>query len=113
MKSDDIEGRIFTTKIHLLPDAVAIQKFEILMQQALNNTPELTLFIDPFQMMRVAKEDVKLAEVLFRQGTKKMLIWKQETAKQNQEATFKAQMESAKLAEEEKRKTEDNKGDID
>lgn len=113
VKSDDIEGRIFTTKIHLLPDAVAIQKFEILMQQALNNTPELTLFIDPFQMMRVAKEDVKLAEVLFRQGTKKMLIWKQETAKQNQEATFKAQMESAKLAEEEKRKTEDNKGDID
>jgi hypothetical protein len=111
--NNDVEGRIFSTRIQMLPDAIAIQKFEMLMQQAIATNQDLVLFIDPFQMMRVAKEDVKLAEVLFRQGTKKMILHQQQVAQQNQEATFKAQIESAKTTEEEKRKTEDNKGEID
>lgn len=109
----DIEGRIFATKIQLLPDAIQIQKFELLMQKAMDTTPELSLFIDPFQMMRIAKEDVELAETIFRQSQKKMLLWKAETTKQNQDATFKAQMESVKAGEEGKQETERVKGEVD
>lgn len=101
----DISGRIFNTKVQLLPDAVQIQKFEALMNQAMVNTPELSLFIDPFQMMRVAQEDVKLAESLFRQAQKKMLLWKQQTAAQNQQQTIQGQIDSAKAAEEGKQQT--------
>jgi hypothetical protein len=110
---EDLPQRIFNTDIRLLPDQIQIARFEALMSKAMDNTPELSLFIDPFQMMRIAQEDVKLAETLFRQGTKKMLLWKQATAEQNQQATFKAQIESAKTTEAEKRQTEADKGQID
>ena len=109
----DVDGRMFSTKAQLLPDAIAIQKFELLMQKAMDTTPELSLFVDPFQLMRVAKEDVKLAETLFRQGTKKMILHQQQTAQQNQEATFKAQVESGRVAEEEKRKTKELEGEVE
>lgn len=109
----DVEGRIFNTKIQLLPDALQVQKFEALLNQAIATNQELIMFIDPFQLMRVAKEDVKLAEALFRQGQKKMLLWKQQTAAQNQQATIEGQIKSAQAAEEEKRETETIKIDGD
>lgn len=105
----EIGNRIFNTRIQLLPDAFDLQRFDMMMQNALNNTPELSLFVDPFQMMRIAKEDVKLAESLFRRSQKKMIQWKNQVAQQNQEATFKAQIESAKTTEIEKRQTEEMK----
>lgn len=111
--SPDVEGRIFTTDIQLLPDEIDIQKFELLLNQAMNTTPELSMFVDPFQMMRIAKEDVRLAETLFRQGTKKMLIWRQATAEQNQQATIQGQIQSAQAAEQAKQQTEQLKGDVD
>jgi len=113
VNEESIAGRIFGTKIELLPDANQVAKFEALLNQAIATNQDLVLFIDPFQLSRIAKEDVKLAEALFRQGQKKMLLHQQMTAQQNQEATFKAQKETAIVAEEEKRKTESNKGDID
>ena len=112
-KKEDVQNRIFTTDIRFLPTEYQVQRFDAMLQKAMDTTPELSLFVDPFQMIRIAQEDVKLAERVFRQAQKKMILWKQETAQQNQEATFKAQVDSAKMAEEEKRKTEDNKGEID
>lgn len=109
----DIDDRIFNTKVNLLPDAVQVQKFEALLNQSMVNTPELSLFVDPFQLMRVAKEDVKLGEALFRQGQKKMLLHQQQTAAQNQQQTIQGQIDSAKAAEEAKQATEQLKGDID
>jgi len=108
-----IDNRIFSTRIQMMPDAIDLQKFEMMMQNALNNTPELALFVDPFQMMRIAKEDTKLAETLFRKAQKKMIQHQQQTAQQNQEATFKAQVESARTGEEEKRKTKELEGKVD
>jgi len=113
VKEDDVKNRIFNTRIQLLPDAMALQKFEALMQQAMNTTPELSLFVDPMQLMRVAKEDVKLGEMLFRQGTKKMLIWKQQTAQQNQQQVIEGQIQSAQAAEQAKQQTEQLKGQIE
>ncbi len=105
IKPQDIGNRIFTTKVQFLPTQQEVARFDALLNQAMNTTPELTLFVDPFRLVRIAQEDVKLAETLFRQGQKKMLLWKEETAKQNQDATFKAQNQAAITAEEEKRKS--------
>lgn len=113
INQDDIKNRIFSTRIQLLPDQLEIQKFEMLMNNTITTNPDLLMFLDPFQLVRVAKEDVELAGTLFRQAQKKMLIHRQQEAQQNQQATFNAQIESAKVSEEEKRKTKEMEGDVD
>jgi hypothetical protein len=104
-KKEDFDGRIFSTDIRFLPTDFEVQRFEAMMNQLIAATPDLMLFIDPFQMMRTAKEDVKLAELLFRHAQKRMLAWQRQTAMENQQQTIQGQIEAAKTAEEEKRKT--------
>ena len=106
LKEEDVKGKYFSTKIQLLPDEVQIAKFEAYMQASRGANPDLTLFVNPFRLMRVAREDVKLAETMFTQGQKKMLLDRRATAAQNQDATFKAQVESGRVTEQEKRETE-------
>lgn len=117
LKQDDVAGRIFGTEIQMLPDEQEIQKFEIILNQAIASNPELILFIDPFQLMRVAKDDAKLAETLFRQGQKKMLLHQQQTAAEQSKMNADNQVASAQAAEKEKRLSMqievDTKGQID
>ena len=113
LKEDDVAGRMFGTKIQLLPDEIQIAKFEAMMNASLAANQELVLFINPFQLMRIAKEDVKLAEQVFNQGQKRMLQTRQAEAVQNQQANIQGQMASAKSAELEKRKTEAEKSKMD
>lgn len=112
-KEAPIENRIFNTRIQLLPDAFDLQRFDAMMQQALNSTKEMALFVDPFQMMRVAREDVKLAESLFRRAQKKMILWQQQTSQENTKLTGDIQIKSAQASEAAKQETERVKGDID
>lgn len=113
VQKEDVQDRVFTTKINLLPDQFEIQRFEAMMNQAIAASPELISFLDPFRMMRIAKEDVKLAELLFRNAQKKFIQYQQQTAQQNQQATFQAQVESGRVAEEEKRKTKELEGEVE
>ena len=113
VNEEDLEGRMFSTRIQLLPDAFETQKFEAMLNNAIMTNQDMIMFINPFQLMQMAKEDVKLAWLMFNQGQKKMLEHRAAEAQQNQQATFQAQVESAKAAEEEKRTTEQLKGDID
>ena len=113
LKSDDIAGRMFNARIQMLPDQYELSRFDAMLQQALATSPDLVLFVDPFQLMRVAKEDVKLAEALFRRAQKKMIIYNQTTAAQNQEATIQGQIQSAQVAEQEKRATKEQEGLMD
>ena len=112
VKQEDIGNRIFGTKIQFLPTGEEVARFDMLLNQAMNTTPELTLFVDPFRLTRIAKEDIKLAETLYRQGQKKMLLWKEQTAKQNSEANIQGQIASAQEAEKSKQETESVKGDF-
>jgi len=113
LKEEDVNGKIFGTKVQLLPDDIQIQKFEFMMNNALAANPDLVLFINPFQLSRVAKEDVKLAEEFFRQGQKKMLLHRAAETQQNQKATFDAQIASAQESEKGKQETEKVKGEVD
>src|SRR5690606_3237951 len=76
-------------------------------------TPELVLFVDPFQLMRVAKEDVKLAEALFRHGQKSMLVHQRKVAEENQRQTIEGQIKSAQMAEQSRQRTEELKGKME
>jgi hypothetical protein len=113
VQSDDIASRIFNSRIQMLPDQYELSRFDALLQQALASSPDLVLFVDPFQLMRVAKEDVKLAEALFRRAQKKMIIYNQTKAAQNQEMTIQGQIQSAQVAEQEKRATKEQEGMMD
>lgn len=113
VNQDAIGLRQFTTNIKFLPTQLEVDKFEAMMNVALQSNPDLILFVNPFQLMQIAKEDVKMAWAFFNRGQKKLVAHQQQMARENQEATFKAQMQSAVTAEEEKRKTESNKGQID
>lgn len=101
---EDVFGRIFSTRIELLPDYFEIQRFEAIMNQTIAATPALLSFLDPFRLMRTAKEDVKLAELLFRQAQKKLVQYEQQTARENQETTIQGQIQAAQAAEKAKGK---------
>jgi hypothetical protein len=105
LKEDDVAGRIFSTKIQMLPDEMEVARFEQIMGQGIASNPELILYVDPFQLIRVAREDAKLAETLFRQGQKKMIISQQQQAAQQSQMNAQIQMQSAQAAEQEKRTT--------
>ena len=113
IQKDDVSGRIFGTRIELLPTAQDLLRFEANVNQYIAAQPDLILFVDPMQLMRVAKENLRMGEVLFRRAQKKMLLWQQETAQQNQQATIQGQIQSAQAAEQAKQQTESMKGDID
>lgn len=111
--AEDLEGRQFSTDIKLLPTQFEVQRFEAILNQAIATNQDLVLFLDPFQLMRVAREDVKLAELLYRQATKKMILHQQQTAMENQKQTIEGQMASAQAAEEAKRETAAMLADLD
>lgn len=115
LKQDDIKDRIFTTDIKFLPTEQEVFRFEAMMNQALMANQDLIMFINPFQLMQVAKEDVKLAWVMFNNGQKKMVIHQQQMQRENLQMTIQGQQDSAKMAEEEKRKTKEMEvtGDIE
>lgn len=113
VKEEDIESRIFSTDIQLLPDQFKIQKFEAMLQNTLASNPDMNMFVNPFELMQMAEQDVKLAWLMFNHKQKKMLEHRAAEAQQNQQATFQAQVESARVGEEEKRKTKELESEAD
>ncbi len=113
MNKQKLAGKMFSTRIQLLPDQGELMRFEALLNQTLATNPDFVMYVDPFQIMRVAKEDVKLAEALFRRAQKKMIVTQQEMAMQNQQMTFQGQAAAAQAAEEAKRQTKELEGQID
>jgi hypothetical protein len=94
LQKENVDNRQFTTDIRYLPTDQDVNNFQIMMNQAMISTPMLVAYIDPFQLIRIAKEDVKLAELLFRQGQKKMIVAQQQQADQNSKNNAQAQQDS-------------------
>lgn len=110
---EEIKDRIFSTDIKFLPTQQDVARFDAMLQNAIASTPELSMFLNPLQAMQMAKEDVKLAWIYYNQCVKKMLLWKEQTAAQNQQATFEGQAKSTQIAEQGKQQTEQLKGDLE
>jgi hypothetical protein len=95
VKEDVIKDRMFSTKFIMLPTAQEIAMLDARMNQLVQANPEAVKFIDTFKILRIAKEDVKLAEAYYQLCMKKMLQTQQQETQQNQQATFQSQQQSA------------------
>jgi hypothetical protein len=97
LSKQQVDNRVFTTDIQMLPDELEIQRVEAMMNEAIRANGDLLQFLDPFQLMRVAKEDVKLAEAVFRNAQKKFILFQQQQAQQNAQLNAQAQQESLQM----------------
>lgn len=95
LSEESVGDRVFNIKLQMLPTDMEIQRLDAQLQQALAANPDLIMYVDTFKLTRLAKEDVKLAEVYFRQSMRKMLQSKIAQTQQNQQATFQAQSQAA------------------
>lgn len=107
VKTPQPTWQIFNTEIKFLPTEPEVMRFEAMMNESIAANPDILMFINPFMLTQMAKEDVKLANLMFDNGRKKMLINRRMEAQANQEATFKAQVESGRVSEQEKRQTKE------
>jgi hypothetical protein len=95
LKQDDVKDRNFTTKLKMLPTEMEVAKLEAMMNQAMASNPQLIMYIDPFKIIRIAKENAELGELYFRQGQKKFIKTEQENAQNNSQQN--AQIQQASL----------------
>lgn len=113
MQEEDVDNRNFSTKIKLLPDQYSLQRFEAYMNQSLAANPELVMYLDPFKLMRIAKEDTKLAECYFNNSMKRMRRGISEKSKQEQEQNAQLQDQVSKNTAERDFKLEQAKAHLD
>lgn len=95
MNEEDVKDRNFSTIFKLLPDQFEIQEMVLMMNQALAANPALIQYLDPFKLKRIAKEDVKLAELYLRNAMKKMIRSESEKAQQQSEQNAQVQAMAA------------------
>jgi hypothetical protein len=78
----------------MLPTDMEIAKLEAMMNNAIATNPQFIMYIDPFKVMRIAKENASLAELYFRQAQKKFIKTEQEKAQANSEQNAQVQQAS-------------------
>ena len=91
----------------MLPTDMEIAKLEAMMNNAIATNPQFIMYIDPFKVMRIAKENASLAELYFRQAQKKFIKTEQQKAQtnseqnaQSQQASIQAKMQADTVLEE-------------
>ena len=94
LKEEDVKDKNFVAKINMLPSDLEVAKLEAMMNNAITSNPQLILYMDPFKVMRIAKENVELAELYFRQAQKKYIKTEQENAATNSQQNAQIQQAS-------------------
>jgi hypothetical protein len=94
LKEEDVKDRNFVAKVKMLPTDMEIAKLEAMMNNAIATNPQFVMYIDPFKVMRIAKENASLAELYFRQAQKKFIKTEQEKAQVNSEQNAQVQQAS-------------------
>lgn len=95
MKEEDTQRRAFDLRLNMLPTDREVATLEAFSTEAIRGNPDLVMYLDSFKLMRLARENVKLAEIYFRDCMKKMRESQMAQAQQNQQATFQAQSQAA------------------
>jgi hypothetical protein len=95
LKEEDVSNRNFSTKFSLLPDQFEIQQFQAMLSNEIASTPELGMFVDSYKLLRIAKENVKLAELHLKNAKKKMRRYLQEQAQIQSEQNAQVQAAAA------------------
>ena len=94
LKEEDVKDRNFVATVKMMPQAQEIANLQIMMNNAMASNPQLVMYLDPFKVMRIAKENVDLGELYFRQAQKRYIKTEQEKAQMNSEQNAQAQQAS-------------------
>lgn len=94
LKQEDVKDRNFVATIKMLPTEMEIANLQAMMNNAIASNPQLIIYLDPFKAMRIAKENVSLAELYFRQAQKRYIKTEQEKAQSNSEQNAQIQQSS-------------------
>lgn len=105
MNESDVKGRNFKTKIEMLPTEQEVTDFNRSIDLAMQAQPDLILYLNPEKLKRIAKENIKLADQYFRQGTKRAIKGRMDQAQQQSQMNSDNQVQSAQAAEKAKQET--------
>ena len=94
LKEEDVKNRNFVATVRMMPQAQEIANLQIMMNNAMASNPQLVMYLDPFKVMRIAKENVDLGELYFRQAQKRYIKTEQENAQNNSQQNAEAQQAS-------------------
>ena len=94
LKEEDVKNRNFVATIKMLPTEIEIANLQAMMNNAIASNPQLIVYLDPFKAMRIAKENVPLAELYFRQAQKRYIKTEQQKAQANSEQNAQVQQAS-------------------
>ncbi len=94
LKEEDVKDRNFVATVKMMPQAQEIANLQIMMNNAMASNPQLVMYLDPFKVMRIAKENVDLGELYFRQAQKRYIKTEQEKAQNNSQQNAEAQQAS-------------------
>jgi hypothetical protein len=94
LKQEQVKDRNFVATIKMLPTELEIANLQAMMNNAIAANPQLVVYLDPFKAMRIAKENVQLAELYFRQAQKRFIKTEQEKAQANSEQNAQVQQAS-------------------
>ena len=94
LKQEFVKDRNFVASIKMLPDAAELMNLQAMMNNSIASNPQLIVYLDPFKAMRMAKENVALGELYFRQAQKRFIKTEQEKAQINSEQNAQSQQAS-------------------
>jgi hypothetical protein len=94
LNEEDVKNRNFVATVRMLPQAQEVANLQIMMNNAISANPQLVMYLDPFKVVRIAKENVELAELYFRQAQKRFIKTEQEKAQSNSEQNAQIQQSS-------------------
>lgn len=105
MEEKDVKDRNFKAKIEMLPTIEEITNLDNTLNQMMAAQPDLVMYLNPEKIKRIARENVKLAEIYMRGGQKRAIKGRMDQAEHQAKMNADAQQQSAVVAEEEKRKS--------
>jgi len=113
MNKEQLQDRIFSADIELMPTQMEIAKLEQFLNTSLAANPILSQYLDPFQVMRIAKDNLKLAEMYIRSAQEKMFVGEMQKAQANSQQQAQVQAQANQAAEQEKRITKQMEGQVE
>lgn len=97
LKEEEVRDRDFSTQIKMMPSELDLVKLDAMMNNAIASNPDLVLYLDPFKVMKMARENIELGELYFRQAQKRYIKAKQEQAAQNSDMNSQSQLQSIQM----------------
>jgi len=98
LKEENVKGRNFKVKIDMLPTTEEVTQLMKDVDQYVITHPDFILYISPFKIREIAKENTKLANLYFERAQKKALEGQMQQAQAQSEMNAKQQQASNEQA---------------